>query len=166
MIPIEEIDRKIGAYPARPNIPIPPTGTAEKFIGLVGANVIFHLGTDQSGRDLYRTSYDMIGRLSLQLDSPEVDKVKAIFSRLTHHVEVMAFADPNYPVPDLSQPYVVPEIIQDQVNEGLRKLHAADKRIPTGFASFAESFVRQLITQGMPELAMKFLQTHNNSPIK
>ncbi len=68
---IEAVDRS--RFPV-----IPQTGTAEKFIGILGANLLFDTGDGN-----FSSSYEIIGCLGLQLGDVRVDGVRAIFSRIT-----------------------------------------------------------------------------------
>lgn len=145
----------INGFPnALRDIQVPPTGSAEKFIGILGANLVFFQGQDENGNRIFCSAYDIIRPLGLKLGDPEVTAVRATFSRLTQVAEICGLIG-RFPLPRPASPLSIPAEIQDQLRENLNLLHLNKKRIPVEQASFVSLFAQDLASLGMKHLADK-----------
>lgn len=130
---------------------VPPTGTAEKFIGILGSNLTFVTTGTDTKESVPLSGYDVIRQLGLKLGDPRLDEVKATFSRLTQVAEVRGVADPTFPYPEPGQPLVIPESHRESVTEAIKQ----GQPIVVDYESFAGEFAKQLRALGMDALASK-----------
>lgn len=131
---------------------VPPAGTAENFVGMPGANLVF-LGEGLNGELIGTSPYSLIKRLGLALGDPRLGEVKAIFSRLAQVEEIREFGDPGYRSPEPGQPLNAPALALATCRTGLIEMHRRGQKIGVDYNVFLREFARHLAAQGMPELA-------------
>lgn len=137
--------------------PVPPTGTAEKFVGMSGVNLVFLSPDPEEGALIATSSYDLIAQLGLKLGDPRLKMVKTTFSRLTQFEEIRQFGDPSFPSPEPGQPLNAPTHVLTACTTGLIDMHLRGRRVGVEYSRFASEFARHLAAQGMPELAAKLI---------
>lgn len=136
--------------------PVPPLGTAEKFVGMSGVNLIF-LSPGRDGELGVTSPFDLIARLGLKLGDSRLERVQTTFSRLTQVEEIREFGDPSFPWPEPGQPLNAPAHVLAACRTGLIEMHKRGRKIGVEYNTFASEFARHLAAQGMPEFVAKLI---------